>query len=69
MFSLDVGKHAQHNNLMNNKCSIGNAILWAAAIIASALLHAPVVLSALILPALAVCSVVLVRPRSTDAEC
>jgi quercetin dioxygenase-like cupin family protein len=37
---------------MNTKYFIGNAILWAAAILASALVHAPVVLSSIILPTL-----------------
>jgi hypothetical protein len=54
---------------MNNKYFIGNAILWAAAIIASALVHAPAVLSSIILPALAVCSLVVIRPKSTDPDC
>ncbi len=51
---------------MSNKNSVGNAILWAAAIIASAILHAPAILSCLLLPTLAVCSLVLMHPRSTD---
>jgi hypothetical protein len=54
---------------MNNKYFIENAILWAAAILASALVHAPAVLSSIILPALAVCSLVVIRPKSTDPEC
>jgi hypothetical protein len=54
---------------MNTKYSIGNAILWAAAILASALVHAPAVLSIIILPGLAVCSLVIIRPKSTDPEC
>ncbi len=53
---------------MNNKYFVGNAILWAAAILASALLHAPTVLSGIILPVLAVCSLVVIRPKSTDSE-
>ena len=54
---------------MNNKYFIGNAILWAAAIIASALLRAPVALSIIILPVLAVCSLAAIRPRSAGSEC
>lgn len=54
---------------MNNKYLIGNAILWAAAIIASALVHAPVALSSIILPALAVCSLIVIRPKTKDSEC
>jgi len=53
---------------MNKKYLIGNGILWAAAIIASALVHAPVILSSIILPALAVCSVVVIRPKSKDSD-
>jgi hypothetical protein len=54
---------------MNNKYVIGNAILWAAAILASALVHAPVVLSSIILPALAVCSLVVILAKSKDSDC
>jgi hypothetical protein len=54
---------------MNNKYFIGNAILWAAAILASALVHAPVALSGIILPALAICSLVVIRPKAADPEC
>lgn len=55
------------NNLMNKKYLIGNSILWAAAIGASALLHAPVVLTILILPALFICSLV-IGPKSAAGE-
>lgn len=54
---------------MNNKYFIGNAILWAAAILASALVHAPAILSGIILPTLAVCSLVVIRPKFVDPEC
>jgi hypothetical protein len=54
---------------MNNKYFIGNAILWAAAILASALVHAPAILSVIILPILAVSSLVVIRPKSKDPEC
>ena len=49
---------------MNKKYLIGNAILWASAIIASTLVHAPVILSRIIWPALAVCSVVVIAPQA-----
>ncbi|MGI8890132.1 MAG: hypothetical protein ACR2G0_05030 [Chthoniobacterales bacterium] len=48
---------------MTNKYIIGNCLLWAAAILASAILHAPVSLTGLLLPALAVGSFV-IRPRA-----
>ena len=53
---------------MDRKYFIANAILWATAILASALLGAPRVLSTILLPALAVCSLVITRPKSKDAE-
>ena len=53
---------------MNNKDSIGHGILWAAAIIASALLHAPLLLTSTILPALAVCSLIVTRPKTADPQ-
>jgi hypothetical protein len=53
---------------MDKKYFIANGILWAAAILASALLGAPRVLSIILLPALAVCSLVITRPKSKDAE-
>jgi hypothetical protein len=49
---------------MSKSKTIGDAILWAAAILSSALVDAPVVLTLIILPALAVCSLVLFRKRS-----
>ncbi len=48
--------------------TIGDAILWAAAILSSALVDAPVVLTLIILPALAVCSLVLFRGRTDKTE-
>jgi|GEM_PF-3247022 hypothetical protein len=48
--------------------TIGDAILWAAAILSSALVDAPVVLTLIILPALAVCSLVLFRKRPGKSE-
>ena len=48
---------------MNRKSFVANAILWAAAIIASAVVDAPFVLTAILLPALAVCSLFVSRPR------
>lgn len=48
---------------MSKSKTIGDAILWAAAILASALVDAPVVLTLIILPALAVCSLVLLRQK------
>lgn len=41
---------------MNRKQMLANAILWAAAIAASAVLDAPTFLSLILLPCLAVCS-------------
>lgn len=49
---------------MNRRYLTGNAILWAAAILASAILHAPVVLTLMILPTLAVGALVILRPTS-----
>lgn len=49
---------------MSRNPFIANAILWAAAIVASALVHAPSVLSTILLPVLAAGSLLLTRPRS-----
>jgi hypothetical protein len=54
---------------MNKKYLIGNAILWAAAIVASAVVHAPFMLSGIILPALAFTSIVVICPKSKDSLC
>jgi hypothetical protein len=44
---------------MSRAYQIANAVLWAAAIIASALVRAPTVLSLIVLPSLAVVSLLL----------
>ncbi len=54
---------------MNQKYLIGNAILWAAAIIAAAILKAPQTLVVLVLPTLGFCALVLLRPRSDAQAC
>jgi hypothetical protein len=48
---------------------MSNAVLWAAAILASAVIHAPVVLTIIILPTLAFASLVIIRPKSKDSDC
>ena len=54
---------------MNTKYSVGNGILWAAAILASALFHAPVSLTLTVLPALAVGSLLLGEDRPAGLDC
>lgn len=54
---------------MSRKHYIGNAILWAAAIIASALLGAPPVFTTILLPSLATCALLITRPQSRTAPC
>jgi hypothetical protein len=54
---------------MHKKYLIANAVLWAAAILASAVIHAPVVFSIIILPALAFTSLVMIRPKAKDSDC
>ena len=54
---------------MNRKYFISNAVLWAAAILASAIVGAPPVLSALLLPGLAACSFLVTGPRFRAPEC
>jgi hypothetical protein len=54
---------------MKNRCLIGSAILWAAAILASAVIHAPFVLWGIILPVLAFTALIAIRPVSKDTEC
>ena len=49
---------------MNRKHFVANAILWAAAILASAILRAPVYLSTCLLPLLAASAVLVTWPRS-----
>lgn len=55
---------------MNRRYLISNAILWAAAIIASAIVGTPVILSAVLLPALASCSLLVIwnKPKSSECE-
>lgn len=53
---------------MNDKYVIGNSVLWAAAILASAIYHAPATLTVVILPALFVGSLVM-YPKTRDAGC
>jgi hypothetical protein len=48
---------------MNRKHLIVNAILWAAAILASAIVGAPTVLSVVLLPALAIVSLLATRSK------
>jgi len=48
---------------VNRNHLIANAILWAAAILASALVGAPSVLSVLLLPTLALASLLFMGPR------
>ncbi len=54
---------------MNNQYLIGNAILWAAAILASAILHAPIALSIIFLPLLAISSLGIIDSREIDRAC
>jgi hypothetical protein len=54
---------------MHKRYLIANAVLWAAAILASAVIHAPVVFSIIILPTLAFASLVIIRPKSNDSDC
>ncbi len=46
---------------------IGNAILWASAIIASAILHAPTTLTLILLPSLAAASLSMVSAKCKGA--
>jgi hypothetical protein len=52
---------------MNRKHLTSNAILWAAAIIASALVGAPPIYSTVLLPALAVSALLVNRPKQCPA--
>jgi len=54
---------------MHKSYLMSNAVLWAAAILASAVIHAPVVLTIIILPTLAFASLVIIRPKSKDSDC
>lgn len=54
---------------MLRKHFIPNAILWAAAIVASALVGAPPILSTVLLPSLAFSALIATRPNSRASEC
>jgi hypothetical protein len=54
---------------MNRTHLVTNAILWGAAIVASAIVGAPPVLSGILLPALAACALVATRRAPGAAEC
>lgn len=54
---------------MNRKHYIGNAILWAAAIVASAIAGVPPMLSALLLPGLAATALLITWPKSGNVDC
>jgi hypothetical protein len=54
---------------MNRKHFISNAILWAAAILASAIVGAPPIFSTVLLPSLAVSALLATRPRSRTTHC
>lgn len=54
---------------MSRSNTIANAILWAAAIIASAILGAPTTLTVILLPSLATTSLVIGERRSTSRSC
>jgi hypothetical protein len=55
---------------VNSKQQIGSAVLWAAAILASAILHAPVTLTLVVLPCLYVTSLVIAwRPQRVTRGC
>lgn len=53
---------------MNRKYFVANAVLWAAAIVASALVRAPVYLSVGLLPILAAAAVLVTWPRSAQSH-
>jgi hypothetical protein len=52
---------------MSRNHFLANAILWAAAIVASAAVGAPSLLSTILLPALAACSLLVTRPGARSA--
>ncbi|MFN7959179.1 MAG: hypothetical protein U0P46_12770 [Holophagaceae bacterium] len=54
---------------MHRNHLITHAILWAAAILASALVGAPAVLSTLLLPTLAIASLLFMGPRLRAVRC
>jgi len=67
--STEFDKHTNGNTFMHKRFLIANAVLWAAAILASAVIHAPVVFSIIILPTLAFTALVIIRPKSNDSDC
>jgi len=54
---------------MNRKHFISNAVLWAAAIVASALVGAPPFFTMVLLPALAASALLVTWPKSRATEC
>lgn len=57
---------------MSTRAQIINALLWAAAIIASATLHAPTAMTFLVLPSLAVAALLFAGPQlraKTRGQC
>jgi hypothetical protein len=67
--SGNAARATNRNTFMHKRYLIANAVLWAAAILASAVIHAPVVFSIIILPTLAFTSLVIIRPKSKDSDC
>ena len=67
--SKKAARAANRNTFMHKRYLIANAVLWAAAILASAAIHAPVVFSIIILPTLAFASLVIIRPKAKDSDC
>jgi len=67
--SKNPARATNRNTFMHKRYLIANAVLWAAAILASAVIHAPVVFSIIILPTLAFASLVIIRPKSNDSDC
>jgi hypothetical protein len=54
---------------MNQKHFLSNAILWAAAILASAIAGAPPFFSVVLLPTLATAALLVTRPQARAARC
>jgi len=54
---------------MSRKLVISNAILWAAAIVASALVGSPPFFTTVLLPALAASALIVNRPKSRTIAC
>jgi hypothetical protein len=59
----------REENSMNNRLLLANAVLWAAAIIASSIVGAPTFLSLVLLPSLAAISLLLNRPGRSSRQC